>query len=79
MSLNSKTSLFTQFSFGSKINPNNTIKDLVKYDPNIIGNSLFNVSEQTKQFYHQFIASFTFMIEYSSQMSQFDKPGISYI
>ena len=79
MSLNSKTSLFTQFAFGSKINPNNTIKDLVKYDPNIIGNSLFNVSEQTKQFYHQFIASFTFMIEYSSQMSQFDKPGISYI
>lgn len=79
MSLNSKTSLFPLFAFGSKIHINTTIKDLVKYDPNIIGNTLFNVSQQTKQFYHQFIASFTFLIEYSSQMSQFDKPGLSYI
>ena len=81
MSLNSNTSLFPLFAFGSKINDsmNTTIKDLVKYDSNVIGNTLFNVSGQTKQFYHQFIASFSFFIEYSSQMSQFDKPGISYI
>lgn len=79
MSLNSNVSLFSQFAFGTKINSNNTIKDLVKYDSNIIGNSLFNVSEQTKQFYHQFIGCFTFIINYSTQMSQFDKPGINYI
>lgn len=87
MSLFSSRSLFSLFLFGSRYDdvmlPNNTYvktksinEQFIIYDPNLIGNSLFNVSNQTKQFYHQFIALFTHNIQYTTKQPLYNSPRV---
>lgn len=80
LSLNSKTSLFPYFLYGIKYNENVRLNSsFIEYDPNIIGNTLFKVNENSYEFYHQFLAIFTFNIRYTTQQKLFNRPGVSYI
>lgn len=87
MSLNSKTSLFPLFLFGQKFDGgtssnqsfvgSKTINDtFMVYDPNIIGNTLYQYNNSTTQFYHQFIGLFTHKIQYSTKQPLFNSPRV---
>lgn len=76
-SLRSNTSLFSQYLFGVKYDDTPILSsEWIKYDPNIIGNSLYNFGEETKEFYHQFIAQFTFQIKYTTKQPLFNSPRV---
>lgn len=76
-SMNSKTSLFPKFLFGEKYSKTPLLSsDWIVYDSNIIGNTLYNVSDSTKEFYHQFIALFNFSIEYSTKQPLYNSPKV---
>ncbi len=79
-SLKSNVSLFSKFLFGEKYLNTPIISDeWMRFNPNIIGNTLYNVSNSTKEFYHQFISIFTFDIKYTTKQPLFNKPSINYI
>lgn len=76
-SLNSHTTLFPIFLFGEKYDDTPMFNDhWMRYNENIIGSTLFNVSENTKQFYHQFISIFTFKIKYTTAQPLFNSPRV---
>nr|WEW54508.1 MAG: major capsid protein [Microvirus Sku110] len=77
LSLNSKTSLFSNFLYGEKLTDTPVLSDkYIQYDPNIIGNTLFKVDNSNIEFYHQFLALIEFDITYTTEQPLFDVPGI---
>ncbi len=87
MSIHSRQSLFSLFLFGSRYSDSTTSngnnvktksinEQFITYDPNLIGNSLYNVSNNTKQFYHQFIALFTHNIQYTTKQPLYNSPRV---
>ena len=87
MSIHSPHSLFSLFLFGSRYSDATTSNGInvrtksineqfIIYDPNLIGNSLYNVSSNTKQFYHQFIALFTYNIQYTTKQPLYNSPRV---
>nr|WEY17972.1 MAG: major capsid protein [Microvirus Sku120] len=80
MSLKSKTSLFPMFLFGEKYTDTPILNaEWMNYNPNIIGNTLFNTTDQTKEFYHQFAGIFMFDIEYTTKQPLFNSPRVDYV
>nr|WEW54516.1 MAG: major capsid protein [Microvirus Sku211] len=79
LSLKSKQSLFPAFLFGEKYTdesqPELTAAWMI-YNPNIIGNTLYDVSPNTKEFYHQFISLITFNIRYTTKQPLFNSPRV---
>lgn len=79
-SLNSNVSLFPNFLFGEKYTTTPIINDeWIRFNPNVIGNTLFNYSNNNKEFYHQFISIFNFNIKYQTRQPLFNKPSINRI
>lgn len=86
MSVKSRQSLFSLFLFGSiyydkqeasiNVKTKSINEQFIIYDPNLIGNSLYNVSNNTKQFYHQFIALFTHNIQYTTKQPLYNSPRV---
>lgn len=79
-SLNSELSLFQHFLFGEKYDDTPILNDeWMRFNPNIIQNTLFTTNEGTTEFYHQFISIFTFNIKYTTTQPLFNKPSLSRI
>lgn len=77
LSLNSKTSLFALFLFGEKYEDTPLLSDKwIQYDSNIISNTLYKVDNENLEFYHQFIALFSFKITYTTKQPLFNSPRV---
>nr|WEW54497.1 MAG: major capsid protein [Microvirus Sku218] len=79
MSLKSKTSLFPMFLFGEAYSDASKPKlsdEWIRYNPNIIGNTLFQVNDVNIEFYHQFVSLISYKIIYTTEQPLFNSPRV---
>lgn len=80
LSLESKQSMFSIYLFGEKYESTPKLNaDWINFNPKIINNTLYQYDSKNNEFYHQFIAYFTFSIAYTFASPIFNSPQINKI
>lgn len=80
LSSNSNQSLRSLYLYGENYSTTPSLNiNWMKYNPNIIDNTLFKVESSTTEFYNQFIANFNFDVRVDRKIALYGKPGVDKI